>query len=125
MNIKILTKTKRTCVSIHDSPAQRCLTMCVTRLLCKFKCCAGQANTNKWTPSFLPSYTFWISDIGQVTPGVFQGTMLRPILMLVFINDIPNQVKQCMVWLFEPISYINHLLQNIYTIFISSDLLPY
>ena len=65
-----------------------------------------------WITSFLANRTQTVllenttSEKIAVTSGVPQGTVLGPILFLIYINDLPDYIKHCQIRLFADDSII-------------------
>lgn len=88
------------------------------RLLYKLKHYGIDTNTLNWIEDFLTSRTQTvildgeISEKIQVTSGVPQGTVLGPILFLVYINDFHEYIKHSTLRLFADDSIIYKTIRN-------------
>ena len=82
------------------------------RLLYKLHFYGIQNETLNWISAFLSNRTQTVvldgesSDVAPVTSGVPQGTVLGPVLFLVYINDLPEYLKTSKLRLFADDSII-------------------
>ena len=74
---------------------------------------------HSWIESFLCHCHMWVtvecasSSTTEVDSGVHQGTVLGPLLFLVFINDLPQQVSAgTTIWLFADDYLIYHQIKS-------------
>ena len=60
----------------------------------------------KWFVSYLPNRKFWVcidnvfSEAGTLKYGVPQGSILRPVLFLLYVNDLPQSVSDAGSYLY-------------------------
>ena len=88
------------------------------RLLHKLEFYGVTVTTLKWIQSFLTDRTQQVTLEGilsatvPVTLGVPQGTVLGPLLFFLYINDLPDVVKQSKVSLFADDSLLYRNIKN-------------
>jgi endonuclease/exonuclease/phosphatase family metal-dependent hydrolase len=77
-----------------------------TRLICKLRHYGFSGSILLWIESFLQGRTQRVvyqqthSDWREVKSGVPQGSVLGPILFIIYVNSLPNQVEHSDVFLF-------------------------
>ena len=72
-------------------------------LLQKLKAIRFSKGTLQWFRSYLSERIFLVniesklSDFGKISLGVPQGSILRPLLFLIYVNDMPQTVKSTLL----------------------------
>ena len=75
-----------------------------------------------WFKSYLANRTFLVkvgsalSDPGDLKCGVPQGSILGPLLFLIYINDLPQSVKECIIRLYADDTCISFKHKSVKTI---------
>ena len=86
-------------------------------LLKKLECIRFSERVILWLESYLSGRTFKvnidkkISDPGNLTCGVPQGSTLGPILLLLYVNDMPQAVK-CDLFLYADDTVLTFQYEN-------------
>ena len=71
-----------------------------TVLLQKMECIGFKESVIKWFQSYLSNRKFFVtlenvfSDAGLINCGVPQGSILGPLLFLIYINDLPQALNE-------------------------------
>ena len=84
------------------------------KLLSKIEAIGIHQSTCTWIYNWLCNRTISVyvnganSSKHQVTSGVPQGSVLGPLLFLIFINDMPSSVESCSLSLFADDSLMYH-----------------
>ena len=75
-------------------------------LLGKMKCIGLSESSVRWFRSYLAERTFFVSldntlsEPGRINCGVPQGSILGPLLFLLYINDVPQALSKCTAYLY-------------------------
>ena len=84
------------------------------RLINKLKAYGITGKLIDWISSFLSNRKQRVrvnnaySNFANVESGITQGTILGPVLFIIFINDLPDQIKSCCNFLQMTLSYMGH-----------------
>ena len=77
-----------------------------TVLLQKMECIGFKESVIKWFQSYLSNRKFFVtltnifSDTGLINCGALQGSILGPLLFLIYINDLPQALNETESYLY-------------------------
>ena len=93
-----------------------------TLLLDKIRSCGVTDTELLWFRSYLTnrkqaaSYQNVLSDLEQLSTGVPQGSILGPLLFILFINDLPRSVKSSSILIYADDAVVFHAAKDVSSI---------